>query len=148
MRFRPVLISTLLAGFMTHTSAAYPLYLYDHARAKAIKSADKLKPERIYFKYIKNLELWAIVKTEADGKLARPSEIMGVGSVIPGSWIGAKNKDERFIITPAGSFETTQENTRIHSLVFGKTITVKTLSYQPELFLRVKAARLTPKRSP
>lgn len=71
-----------------------------HADTDAVsQEGDALLPRRIYAVYIKERKGWFFALTNARGNLPIPLEVFYPGSILPGSFLGAKNPLDRFKLT-------------------------------------------------
>src|SRR5262245_41374947 len=79
--------------------------LYDLETQKALPQKNgPLLPNRIYMIHPPSDEKWYFVLTDFEGKIPNPLEVFRRDSVIPGSYLGAKNQKQFYRMVLGGTW--------------------------------------------
>lgn len=133
----------------------YPLVLLEVEKQKeTIESLTKIKPtleeatllpKRVYLYYLESESRWIWVITDAQAKLAEPLEGIRSSTVFPGSYVGAKDPNQKYWLNlEKAVWEKTFQKFQEYYWVYASETDpekVKVVSYLPATPLVPKAGK-------
>lgn len=112
-------------------SIAKRLYLYEHFRKDSSLATGKPLPNRVYVRFIPEMDEWVFVKSDADGKFADPPEVLVTGTILPGYYLGT-GSDSRLRFDAGAKWTPTSDPELHRVIVLAKPPKLRTVEFFAE----------------